>query len=256
LNLRPLGYEPRNMRLTGHRPPQQSRSGGRIKRGTVSRVVMCRGPLPRVSVTVVVTSARPSCAPTTPRCGAGAPSTSSLPRMRPAWLQRTPAPRPAPRTRSSRSHTVPSRRVHGRAWSRSALRASDTPDALRRVQTGITAQCPGGLTDQRPNATCLAKTTRAHVTKSATSGPAAISATGSLCDRAETNQQPIHRQRDANRVGERRDLRAATRPRRHRRQARPAPHDAPAGRQAGQHHQPASRELRPRAPARSKRMSP
>jgi hypothetical protein len=32
-------------------------------------------------------------------------------------------------------------------------------------------------------------------------GPAANSATGSLCDRAETNQQPIHRQRDANRVG-------------------------------------------------------
>jgi hypothetical protein len=59
-------------------------------------------------------------------------------------------------------------------------------DALRRVQTGITAQCPGGLTDQRPNAACLMKTIRAHVTKTAMSGPATISATGSLCDRAET----------------------------------------------------------------------
>jgi hypothetical protein len=109
LNLRPLGYEPRTTRLTDHRPPRQSRSGGRIKRGTVSRVVMWRGPLPHVSVTVVVTSARPSCAPTTPRCRAGAHSTSSLPRMRPAWLQRTPAPRRAPPTRSTRSHTLPSR---------------------------------------------------------------------------------------------------------------------------------------------------
>jgi hypothetical protein len=65
---------------------------------------MWRGPLPHVSVTVVVTSARPSCASTTPRCRAGAHST------RRAWLQRTPAPRRAPPTRSTRSHTVPSRR--------------------------------------------------------------------------------------------------------------------------------------------------
>jgi hypothetical protein len=71
---------------------------------------MWRGPLPHVSVTVVVTSARPSCAPTTPRCRASAHSTSSLPRMRPARLQRTPAPRRAPPTRSTRSHTLPSRR--------------------------------------------------------------------------------------------------------------------------------------------------
>jgi hypothetical protein len=75
------------------------------------------------------------------------------------------------------------------------------PHALRRVQTGITAQCPGGLTDQRPNAACFAKTIRAHVTKSAMSGPAVISAAGSLCDRAEANHQPVHRQCDANRVG-------------------------------------------------------
>jgi hypothetical protein len=47
----------------------------------------------------------------------------------------------------------------------------------------------------------LSETIRAHVTKSAMYGPAAISATGSLCDRAETNHQPIHRQRDPNRVG-------------------------------------------------------
>jgi hypothetical protein len=71
---------------------------------------MWRGPLPHVSVTVVVTSARPGCAPTTPRCRPGAHGTSSLPRMRPAWLQRTPAPRRAPPTRSTSSHTVPSRR--------------------------------------------------------------------------------------------------------------------------------------------------
>jgi hypothetical protein len=32
-------------------------------------------------------------------------------------------------------------------------------------------------------------------------GPAAISATGSLCDRAEANHQPVHRQCDANSVG-------------------------------------------------------
>jgi hypothetical protein len=55
LNLRPLGYEPRTMRLTGHRPPQQSRSGGRIEHGTVSGVVMWRSPLCRVLVTVSVT---------------------------------------------------------------------------------------------------------------------------------------------------------------------------------------------------------
>jgi len=42
-------------RLTGHGPPRQSRSGGRIEHGTVSRVVMWRGPLRRVLVTVSVT---------------------------------------------------------------------------------------------------------------------------------------------------------------------------------------------------------
>jgi antitoxin (DNA-binding transcriptional repressor) of toxin-antitoxin stability system len=64
LNLRPLGYEPRTTRLTDHRPPRQSQSGGRIERGTVSRVVMSRGPLRRVLVTVLVTTGRSNRAPT------------------------------------------------------------------------------------------------------------------------------------------------------------------------------------------------
>jgi hypothetical protein len=98
------------MRLTGHRPPKQSRSGGRIERGTVSGVVMWRWPLCRVLVTVSVTPGRSSCAPLAPGWGAAAQSNASWPRMRRAWLQRTAAPRRAPRTRSSRSHTMPSRR--------------------------------------------------------------------------------------------------------------------------------------------------
>jgi len=145
LNLRPLGYEPRTTRLTDHRPPRQSRSGGRIEHATVSRVVMCRGPLPRVSVTVVVTSARPSCAPTTPRCRAAAHSTSSLPRMRPAWLQRTPAPRAAPRTRSSRSHTVPP--LAGCALPRRSPSATCEPDRGRaRTPSSTASRSPSPAT--------------------------------------------------------------------------------------------------------------
>jgi hypothetical protein len=65
--------------------------------------------------------------------------------MRRAWLQRTAGAANAVVARCSR---------RGMAEIRTAAPVRPT-DALRRVQTGITAQGPAGLTDQRPNAACF-----------------------------------------------------------------------------------------------------